>query len=180
MLFGLLWSAHYTWSSTRIEANWEPLDYFIGEWTGEESGAPGPGTGRREYRRIMGGRFLYARNVSRFEPQDASPAGGTHEEWSFISYDESANRFVLREFHSEGYVNRYRLTDASRLDSTDTPVFVFESVAIENLPLGSRARLTIRIESEDRFNERFELARPDEEYESLIQNRWMRVNKPPR
>ena len=74
----------------------EVLDYFVGAWDDAESGLAGIGKGDRTYEFIMDGKHLYAKNRSRFEPQEKNPKGETHEDRAFFSYDGIREKVVLR------------------------------------------------------------------------------------
>ncbi|MEZ5289805.1 MAG: hypothetical protein R2745_01850 [Vicinamibacterales bacterium] len=141
---------------------------FVGEWDGAEQGQPGQGRGERVYEFVLGGRYLHARNVSRFPPQSANPKGEIHEDWKFFSYDRSARALALREFHVEGFVNYYLLDTAQ-----STPRrLVFESRQLENFD--GRARYTITIEGPDAFSEIFEVGPDGRHLDVLVNNRWTR------
>jgi hypothetical protein len=76
---------------------------------------------------------------------------------------------VFRQFHVEGFVNQYVV------DPSSTPArIVMTTEAIENIPLGWRARETYVIET-DRLEETFELAGPGKEFEVYSRNRLTRV-----
>jgi hypothetical protein len=150
---------------------WDELQFFAGSWLGKETGASGVGEGDRQYGFIMDGKYLFAMNTSIFHPQEANPEGETHEDWSLFSRDTVRDAIILREFHSEGFVNQYVLDrDQSGVDK-----IVFVSESIENLPEGWRSRLTLTILGEHDFSEVFELAAPGREYEVLLRNNWRRV-----
>lgn len=151
----------------------ETLAFLVGEWHGEEDASFGKGKGEREYRFIMDGRYLLSQNVSTFEPQERLPEGDRHEDWTIFSYDRGRRTFVLRQFNSEGFVNRFVL-DASSL----TPEkMVFLSEASENAPPGLRARLTYEKVSDDELHETFELATPGEDFDVMIRNHWKRARR---
>ncbi|UCC81484.1 MAG: hypothetical protein JSW46_10725 [Gemmatimonadota bacterium] len=149
---------------------WEALQYFLGTWKGQESGVAGEGVGERCYALVMERNYIVAANTSTFEPQEANPEGEVHEDWAFFSYDKIRGKVVLREFHSEGFVNRYLLEEWDPQERR----FVFESESIENLTEGWRARVTLTVHGENTFSETFELAAPGEEFESLLENQWSR------
>ncbi len=149
---------------------WEPLEFFIGAWAGDETGKAGIGKGERTYQFIMGNKYIYQKNISRFEPQEKNPEGETHEDWGFISYDNNRNQFVLREFHIEGFVNQYILDSLS----SDNRTFIFNSESSENSPEGLRARLTFKIKNKDEFTELFELAMPGKDFSIYSRNFWRR------
>ena len=103
----LLWVLIQIYSSATVlaqEGPWAPLQFLVGSWNGEETGAAGIGKGDRVYEFIFGGPFLHARNTSRFPPQEKNPEGEVHEDWSFFSHDRTRDRIVLREFYIEGFV----------------------------------------------------------------------------
>jgi hypothetical protein len=148
-----------------------PLAFLVGEWRGAEDGRFGEGTGEREYRFMMGGRYLLSQNVSTFEPQEGLPEGDRHEDWTFFSYDRDRETFVLRQFNSEGFVNRFVLDPASAVPAK----MVFVSEASENALPGLRARLTYEKASDDELRETFELAMPGEDFEVVLRNHWPRA-----
>jgi len=84
-----------------------------------------------------------------------------HEDRGFISYDKSRKTFVLRQFHSEGFVNQFKIESIS----PDGKTIVFISESIENIPAGFRAKETCQIISENEFIETFELAEPGKDFE---------------
>lgn len=136
------------------------MRYFVGAWAGSGSGQPGLSTIDREYGFVLNERFLEVRNKSTYKPQEKNPKGEIHEDRGFVSWDRARRRFVLRQFHIEGFVNQY-VAD-SVIVSPDS--VVFRSEAIENIPAGFRARETYRILGPDEFIERFELAEPGGEF----------------
>lgn len=146
--------------STPKPSPWEPIRFFLGSWTGTGQGQPGTSSVDREYRFALRDRFIEVRNTSTYEPQEKNPRGEVHEDRGFISWDRGRRRFVLRQFHVEGFVNQYVA------DSVAVPAdsIVFRSESIENIPPGFRARETYRILGPDEFMERFEIAEPNGEF----------------
>ncbi len=149
---------------------WKPLRYFVGKWEGTGGGKYGPSTLQREYKFILQDKFLYVKNRSVSPPKENLPQGEVHEDWGFYSFDTGRKRFVLRQFHVEGFVNHFIAELASEPDKLSA--FVTES--IENLPPGWRARETYNIIDINEFVEVFELAKPGEDFEVCIQNRMKR------
>jgi hypothetical protein len=149
---------------------WEPLRFFVGSWTGEGSGQPGTSTLQRDYRFILRDRFLEARSTSMYLPQPKNPKGEVHEELGLFSWDRIQRRFLLRQFHVEGFVNHY-LADSVRSGGDS---LVFTTVSIENLPVGFRAREVYRIHGPDEFTERFEIAEPGKDFVVYSQARLRR------
>jgi hypothetical protein len=150
-----------------------PLDrlrYFLGTWVGEGHGQPGNSTVEREYRLILGDRFIEARSQSTYAPQEKNPKGEVHEDRGIFSWDRARGRFVLRQFHVEGFVNHYV---ADSLDAIADSL-VFTSEAIENIPSGFRARETYRMAGPDEFLERFEMAEPGGAFALYSETRFKR------
>lgn len=149
---------------------WAPFKFFVGHWEGTGGGEPGVSKVEREYRFILGGKFLKAENKSTYEPQKENPKGEVHENLDLISYDRGRKKFVFRQFHLEGFVNQYVLDSLAPDGKTIT--FVTES--IENIPAGWRARESYRILSDSEFVETFSLAAPGKEFEVYTENRLKR------
>jgi hypothetical protein len=149
---------------------WKPLRFFIGNWEGDSRGQPGEGKSNRSYALVLNDRFIHITNKSVYAPQDKNPKGETHEDIGFFSYDRSLKKFILRQFHIEGFVNQF----AAESISEDGRTLVFLSTAIENIAPGWRARETYRILSEDEFVETFALAEPAKDFETYLEIRFRR------
>lgn len=149
----------------------QPLAFLLGTWKGTSSGQPGDGTVEREYSRALNGRFIQVRNRSVYPPQKNNPKGETHEDVGFISFDRGRSRFVLRQFHIEGFVNHY-VAEAPAAGSTK---WVFTSEAIENIPAGWRARETYTMPDANTLEEMFELAEPGKEFQLYSRTALKRV-----
>ncbi len=148
----------------------KPLQYFIGKWEGKSTGESGEGKSEREYKSIMNGKYIEVKNKSIYEPQEKNPKGEIHEDWGIISYDKSRKKFVLRQFHVEGFVNQY-IQDSI---STDSKTIIFISESIENISPGWRAKETSHIINDNEFTETFELAEPNKNFEVYSQNHFKR------
>jgi hypothetical protein len=149
---------------------WKAIHFMTGQWRGTAEGEPGQGTVERIYEFILGGRYLHERNVSTYAGKDGGP-GEVHEHWSIFSYDRSRKALILRQFHEEGFVNRYAMLP----DSTSEGKIIFESLDFENFDNRWKARETYEIASPDEFIETFELAPPGKPYEVYSRNRFQRV-----
>jgi len=149
---------------------WLPFKYFLGTWKGTGQGEPGISQLEREYKLVLGGKFLNVGHKSVYQPQEKNPKGETHEDWGFFSYDRTRKLYVLRQFHVEGFVTQYR----SETIASDGKALVFTSESLENLPVGFRARETYRILNNDEFVEVFELAAPGKEFMVYSENHFKR------
>jgi hypothetical protein len=147
-----------------------PFEYFVGSWIGEETGKSGNGKGEREYQFILDNNFLFQKNTSTFQPQEKNPKGEVHQDWAFYSFDRTREKYILREFHSEGFVNQYVLDSLS----ADNKTMIFISEGIENVPKGWRARVSFMIQNENEFDETFELAAPGKDFTTILKNKWRR------
>ena len=145
-----------------------PLRGLIGRWQGTSDRQPGRATVEREYTPMFGSRFIQMRNRSTYAPQDKNAKGEVHEDLGVFSLDARRNRLVLRQFHTEGFVNQYILDAASQR-------LVFTTEAIENIASGWRARETYLILGPDEFEEVFELAEPGKDFELYSRARFKRA-----
>jgi hypothetical protein len=150
---------------------WEPLEFFVGHWQGTSQGEPGQGKGERDYEFVLRGKFLQLKNKTVYPPQQKNPKGEVHEDLGFYSYDKHRNKFVLRQFHVEGFVNEY----IEEENAADGKTLVFITERIENIPEGWRARETYKILNRDEYTEVFELAPPGKEFQLYSESRWKRV-----
>jgi hypothetical protein len=139
---------------------WAPMRYFIGSWNGTGEGEMGIGRYERNYQWALNGTFIQVRNKAAYAPQEKSPQGEIHEDIGYINYNSLEKKFMLRQFHVEGFVNEYKLENIS----ADRKTFVFLSFEIENIPAGWRARETYQIVNEDEYIETFELAAPGKDF----------------
>ena len=149
---------------------WKPMRVFVGTWTGEAKGESGEGKSEREYKFVLNNRFLHVANRTTYPVQAKNPKGEQHEDLGMFSYDRAAKKFVLRQFHTEGFVNHYALESIS----ADQRIIVFASTAIENIPPGWRARETYKFAGDDEFTETFELAEAGKEFKVYSQTTYRR------
>ncbi len=150
---------------------WEPLLFLIGEWRGEGIADSTSGEYTRSYQFVLGNRFIEVKNRSVFPPSAQNSQGEIHEDHGFLSYDKSDKKFIMRQFHIEGFVNQYRLDSIS----PDGLKIVFITEAIENIPAGWKAKESYEVISNDEFIETFELAAPGKAFEVYSKVRLKRV-----
>jgi hypothetical protein len=173
LLTVLLAASATTQTALKIDV-WEPLKFFVGTWEGASKGQPGQGTCEREYQFALNGKFLHVKNKSTYAPQEKNPKGEVHEDLGFFSYDRGRKKFVLRQFHVEGFVNQY-LFD-SKSEDGKTLSFITES--IENIPAGFKGKETYRILNDNEFIETFELAEPGKAFEVYSETKFKRKGRP--
>jgi hypothetical protein len=147
-----------------------PVAFLVGRWEGTSEGQPGKGTLRREYERVLNGRFIRIRNRSDYPVQDKNPRGEIHEDEGYFSFDRARQKLVLRQFHGEGFVNQYVQDDGA------TPTRIsFTTESIENIPAGWRARETYVVQGPDAVEEIFELAESGKPFDVYSRAQLRRV-----
>ena len=149
---------------------WIPLRSFIGQWEGESQGEPGKGKATRTYAFALNNRFILETNKSVYLPQEKNPKGETHEHLSFFSYDKAAKKFMLRQFHIEGFVCQYAIESMSE----DGRTVVFVSGPMENFMPGWRGRETYRFLNDNEFIETFALSGPGKEFATYSETHFRR------
>ncbi len=149
---------------------WWPVRPFIGNWEGDVSGEPGDGKAERSYAFALRDQFIQVTNKSVYPPQEKNPKGEVHQDVGFISYDKAAKKFILRQFHVEGFVNQFALQSFDQEHRT----FVFVSTAIENIAPGWRAREIYKFPSNDEFIETFALANPGHDFATYSETHFHR------
>jgi len=155
------------------EDPWIHLRFFEGKWSGPATGTPGKGISSRQYAFDLNGRFLTARNRSVYELKTPTAPPEVHEDSAIFSYDRSRKTIVLRQFHSEGFVNEYTLS-AVRDNGRELE---FVTVRIENIPPGWKAKEVYSVVSPDEVFETFSLAAPGKEFEVYSTAHLRRLKK---
>jgi hypothetical protein len=149
---------------------WKPLKFFVGSWEGKGEGRSGVSKVEREYKFVLEDNFLEAKSRSVYEKEGENRKEKVHEDWGLFSYDKDSGKIMFRQFHTEGFVNRYALDSLS----TDGKTLVFVTETIENFTPGWMTRLTYRISKDDEFTETFEIAPPDQPFELYSTNHFKR------
>jgi hypothetical protein len=143
---------------------------FLGNWEGEVHGEPGMGKAERSYAFALHERFIEIVNKSVYPPQEKNPKGETHEDIGFFSYDRRAKKFMLRQFHVEGFVNQFAQETLDR----EHRIFVFVTTAIENIAPGWRGREIYRFLNDNEFIETFALAEPGKDFATYSETHFHR------
>ena len=137
------------------------ISFILGEWSGT-----GLGFGNEKSRiessfsLVMDGTYIEVRNESQFEPAASNSEGEHHMDKGFISYDQTRDRIVFRQFNIEGYINTYLLVDS--LSNENKLIFYTES--IENFVPGGSARWTINKIDDNQIETIFDVSFPDQGY----------------
>ncbi len=150
---------------------WSPVRVFEGQWEGSITGKPGKQLSSREYQFVSHDIFLSQRDHSVYEAKSPDEMPKTREDFGYFSYDRFLKQIVWRQFHSEGFVNEYRLESIS----TDGKALEFVTVRIENLAPGWRAKKSYRVLSSDEIEETFSLAPPGKDFDAYTVAHLRRV-----
>lgn len=161
LLFCLSYTTGIFGQMTKQDSIWLPMKYFIGTWKGVGENEARKGDYERSYQFVLNKKFIEVINKSTYPPTEKQPKGEVHEDKGYISYDKMRRKFILRQFHIEGFVNQYVLDSTS----ADNKTIVFMSEQIENIPAGWRARETYQLINDKEFVETFELAEPNKGFE---------------
>src|SRR5262249_40698845 len=140
--------------------DWQPFKYFVGSWEGTTKGDVGTGKSEREYKVALSGMYLEVKTKSTITPPIKDAKSELHEDIGYVSYDQMKKKYVLRQFHSEGFVNQYVLSEMA----ADNKGKTWQSESIENIESGWRAREKVKVVSNDEFVEIFELAPPGQDF----------------
>jgi hypothetical protein len=149
------------------ENKWTQFEFIIGDWSGTGEGfSSGKSSINTSFEYLMNNQYIKVTNKSVFGPSENNPKGSTHEDWGIISYDKNRKKYIFRQFHIEGFVNQYVLSDSLSDDST----LIFNSETIENFVNGGTARFTIIKHKQNHIETVFDVAFPEGEYTCFGRN----------
>lgn len=137
--------------------DWSPVQFLVGEWIGEGSGAPGQGTGGFSFALDLQGKLLIRKSFAEYPPAAGKPAF-RHDDLMVVYREEGGLRAIY--FDNEGHVIRYAVHPAQ-----DGAV-VMESEGPRTEP---RYRMTYRKIDGDRLKIGFEIAPPGKEFANYIE-----------
>ncbi len=149
---------------------WAAFRPLVGTWEGTGHGRWGLSSVTRDYRFVLDGAVLHGRNTSVYEPQENNPEGEVHENWDLITYDRSRQKFILRQFDSEGIVNQYVADSIAIREGA----IEFVTEVVENFQGGWRAKESYTFPNGDEIIETFSLASPGKEFSIFVENRLKR------
>ena len=147
----------------------QPLAFLDRPLGGNARGPPRRGASAARVRAHSELAVHSGREPERLPAAGKNSKGDVHEDLGLFSFDSTRKRLVFRQFHKEGFVNQYVHDPAQ----TDKVVFTIE--AIENIPVGWRARETYVVHGTDAFEEIFELAEPGKDFEVYSHARFKRA-----
>ncbi|QGY45387.1 hypothetical protein GM418_17415 [Maribellus comscasis] len=150
----------FTFDGFTQENPLQKFSFLIGNWEGTGSGfSASKSVIHSEFKWVLNNNFIEVKNHSEFEPTSNGSNGEIHDDRGMISFDKERNVYVFRQFHNEGYYNRYILNDS--LSTKES--FVFETEFIENFVPGGRARFTINVKNDFEIETVFDVGFPGKE-----------------
>jgi hypothetical protein len=151
-------------------AGWGPVEYLVGDWTGEGGGGPGQGSGSFSFKPDLQGKILLRKNRAEY-PASKDRAAVVHEDLMVVYRDapDAAPRAIYLD--SEGHTIRYDVRAPA-----DGGEVVFVSGPEPSAP---RYRLTYIRVDQDRLKIRFEIAPPghSEQFATYIEASAHRTGK---
>lgn len=151
-------------------SGWGPVEYLVGDWTGEGGGGPGQGSGSFSFQPDLQGKILVRKNRAEY-PATKDRAAFVHDDLMVVYRDtpEAAARAIY--FDSEGHTIRYEVQAPP-----DGSEVVFVSGPELSAP---RYRLTYTRVGQDRLKIKFEIAPPGkpEQFATYIEASAHRAGK---
>jgi len=138
-------------------ADWGPLDFLIGKWTGEGSGGPGQSGGSFTFLPDLQNKILVRKSFAAYPPANGKP-GFRHDDL-LIVYRDDAHELRAIYFDSEEHTIPYGVKAAPG-------GVVFESAA--GSP-GPRYRMTYTAAGTARARFKFEIAPPGKDFATYIE-----------
>ncbi len=133
------------------KADWGPLQFLVGDWTGEGGGAAGQGVGEFSFRPDLEGRILVRKSFAEYPATKDRPAF-RHDDLTIVYREADGAPLRAIYFDSEGHVIRYAIAAVPEKSAVE-----FVSDASPSAP---RFRLTYTKTGEDTAGIRFEIAPP--------------------
>ena len=139
-------------------ADWGPVEFLVGRWTGEGGGEPGTGSGAFTLAPDLQGRILVRKNFATYPAAAGRPAF-RHDDLMIVYRDEQS---ALRAMYwdNEGHVIAY----AVRAAADGGVTFVSDAP-----PGKMRYRLTYLPAGKDKIKIRFEIAPPGKEFSAYLE-----------
>jgi hypothetical protein len=140
-------------------ADWGPVEFLVGRWTGEGGGEPGTGSGAFTLAPDLQGKILVRKNFATYPAAEGRPAF-RHDDLMVVFRDEQSAELRATYWDSEGHVIAYGVRPAAEGGVTffsDAP------------PARMRYRLTYSPAGKDKIKIRFEIAPPGKDFATYLE-----------
>lgn len=132
-----------------VGADWGPLQFLVGNWTGEGSGTPGAGAGSFSFGSELQGQILVRKSFAEYPATGGKPAY-RHDDLLIVYREAADGPIQATYFDNEGHVIHYTV-------KADGAQAVFTSTGTPN---EARYRMTYRRMSAEQMSFQFEVAQP--------------------
>lgn len=149
------------------------MNFLIGKWEEYRSGRAGIGQGFRILIFILESNYIYSNTKSVSDPGDTNPEGEVLEDWGIIRYDSFVDKFTMRDFHYERFINSYLLENIGK----NPTQYEFNSYALENVLEGWTTRIALVNIDADTSEETLEPAQTGRDYVIYPENNVKESNK---
>src|SRR6266404_247911 len=105
---GLLIVATFLFSLTAKADDWGPLQFLVGQWTGEGGGEPGQGSGSFSFTPDLQGKILVRKNFAEYPPSNGKPAY-RHDDLMVIYRDGPSRQLRAIYFDSAEHTIEYSI-----------------------------------------------------------------------
>jgi len=138
-------------------ADWGPVQFLSGHWTGEGGGAPGSGSGAFTFAPDLQDKILVRKNFADY-PAGAGRPAFRHDDLMIVYRAEESAELKAMYWDSEGHVIAYAVEPAAE-----------GGVAFVSGGPGVRYRLTYLPSGKDKVKIRFEIAQPGKDFTTYIE-----------
>ena len=158
------------WENKRGDDRFAPLAWLVGEWQGYGKFGTRMTYAHRKYSYDLEGMYLVERTIDMFPPPEPSTEFEVHQDFVVYYRDTTTGGLKAKAFFVEAFVTSETVSGGEG----GKPI-IAESTEIENGPPGLRTRFTLTRETNDRFKETFEIARPGKEFELAEESFYKRI-----